>query len=318
MPPAPRQYNYAQADLAANQGATWRIVAIQRPPYSSTTANSSSKPVQLFLVPLFQAENVNLVLSGNSHNYERTVPLTNGSPAATGGITYVVSGAGGNGLNAFSGTAPAYSAFRESSYYQYAKVTVSPTALTVDAIRADTNAVFDTTTIAPSSGDTTAPTPPTVPAAGATTASTVPLSWTANPAGDAVTSYNVYRDSSKVGSSSGATFTDTGLTASSTYSYTVTALDAAGNESGPSTSASATTAAEGGHDRPAAGPGRRRHYRNLVDGDVQLRHGRRGSARPHCERLYRLDEPHHLRHRLWRQHLESGGGVHLRRPQLRR
>jgi hypothetical protein len=140
------QYNFAQADLAAHQGNRWRIVAIQRPAYSSTTASSSSKPVQQYLVPLFQAQHVNLVLSGNSHNYERTYPLINGVPT-TGGITYLVSGAGGNGFNAFSGTAPAYSAFRESSYYQYTKVTVSPTALTVSGIRADTNAVFDTTTI---------------------------------------------------------------------------------------------------------------------------------------------------------------------------
>ena len=49
------QYTFAQNDLAAHQGDTWRIVAIQRPPYSSTSANSSSKPVQQYLVPLFQA-----------------------------------------------------------------------------------------------------------------------------------------------------------------------------------------------------------------------------------------------------------------------
>jgi hypothetical protein len=86
------------------------------------------------------------VLSGNSHNYERTVPMTNGV-ATAGGITYLVSGAGGNGFNLFTIPAPAYTAFREATYYQYLKITVSPTSLTVDAVRADTNAVFDTTTI---------------------------------------------------------------------------------------------------------------------------------------------------------------------------
>ena len=144
------QYNFAQADLAAHQNDPWRIVAIQRPPYSSTTANSSSKPVQQYLVSLFESEHVDLVLSGNSHNYERSFPLVGGNPVTTGGIVYVVSGAGGNGFNAFNDTTfprPAWSAMRESSYYEYAKVTVSPTALTVAAVRADTNAVFDTTTI---------------------------------------------------------------------------------------------------------------------------------------------------------------------------
>ena len=180
--PAAINTTFAQADLAAHQGATWRIVSIQRPAYSSTSANSSSKPVQQYLVPLFQTENVQLVLSGNSHNYERTYPLTNGV-ATAGGVTYLVTGAGGNGFNAFTGTAPAYSAFRESSYYEYAKVTVSPTALTVAAIRADTNAVFDTTTIsapAGGGGDTTPPTAPTSLTATAVDSGQIDLAWTAS------------------------------------------------------------------------------------------------------------------------------------------
>jgi hypothetical protein len=140
------QYAFAQADLARHQRDKWRIVAMQTPPYSSSSAVSSSKAGRSDLVPLFQAQHVNLVLSGNSHNYERTVPMTNGV-ATAGGITYLVSGAGGNGFNLFTIPAPAYTAFREATYYQYLKITVSPTSLTVDAVRADTNAVFDTTTI---------------------------------------------------------------------------------------------------------------------------------------------------------------------------
>ncbi len=144
--PGSDQYNFAQSDLAAHQGDAWRIVVSPRPPYSSTSANSSSKQVQQSLVPLFQAQNVNLVLSGNSHNYERTVPLTNGVQAS-GGITYLVSGGGGNGFNAFGSFTQPWTAFRESSYYEYVKVTVTPTSLTADAIRSDTKAIFDTTTI---------------------------------------------------------------------------------------------------------------------------------------------------------------------------
>lgn len=140
------QYNFAQSDLAAHQGDVWRIVVLQRPPYSSATSNSSSKAVQQYLVPLFQTNRVNLVLSGNSHNYERSYPLVNGAPA-TGGTTYIVSGAGGNGFNPFALPQPAWSAFRESSFYEFARVTVTPTALTVAAVRADTNAVVDSTTI---------------------------------------------------------------------------------------------------------------------------------------------------------------------------
>jgi hypothetical protein len=98
-------------------------------------------------VPLFQAQRVDLVLSGNSHNYERTFPLTEGVQVARGGITYVVSGGGGNGFNAFGAYTQPRTAFRESSYYEYTKITVAPTGLTVDAVRSDTNSIFDTTTI---------------------------------------------------------------------------------------------------------------------------------------------------------------------------
>jgi poly(hydroxyalkanoate) depolymerase family esterase len=74
-----------------------------------------------------------------------------------------------------------------------------------------------------------------------TTDTTVSLSWTAV---SGATGYNVYRGGVKVnGSAVGATsFTDTGLSPSTTYSYTVRAVNAAG-ESPSSNPVSATTAA---------------------------------------------------------------------------
>jgi hypothetical protein len=145
--PGSEQYNFAQADLAAHQGDAWRVVVSPRPPYSSTSANSSSEATRQYLVPLFEAQNVNLVLSGNSHNYERTFPLTGGVQVTSGGITYVVTGGGGNGFNAFGSYTQPWTAFRESSYYEYTKVTVTPTSLVIGGVRADTNTVFDTATI---------------------------------------------------------------------------------------------------------------------------------------------------------------------------
>ncbi len=186
------QYNFAQADLAANQGEKWRIVAIQRPPYSSTTNNSSSRLAQV-LVPLFQAYRVNLVLSGNSHNYERSYPLTNGVQDNTNGITYIVSGGGGSGFDAFTAAypEPAWSAFRESDYFEFAKITVSPTTIHVDAIRADTDTVLDSTTItasptAPASDFSITSSPPSASvAAGSTASATIATSVTSG-AGETV------------------------------------------------------------------------------------------------------------------------------------
>jgi hypothetical protein len=144
--PGSAQYAFARSDLAAHQASAWRIVVIHQPLYSSTTPRSSSPALRAALAPLFQQQRVDLVLSGNVHNYERTRPLIDGRPAE-GGVTYVVSGGGGNGLNPITLPKPAYSAFREAVYYEFVRVTVTPGALVVDAIRADTGGVFDTATI---------------------------------------------------------------------------------------------------------------------------------------------------------------------------
>ncbi|MGO4276113.1 discoidin domain-containing protein, partial [Paenibacillus sp. TAF58] len=72
-------------------------------------------------------------------------------------------------------------------------------------------------------------------------------SWTASTDNVAVTEYNVYRDGTLVGSSTTTSYSDTGLNASTAYSYTVKAVDAAANLSAASNTASATTLAGGGN-----------------------------------------------------------------------
>jgi hypothetical protein len=94
--------------------------------------------------------------------------------------------------------------------------------------------------------DTTAPSAPTAVTASSPTSSTVALSWTASTDAVGVTGYRVRRDGVVVGTPTGTTFTDTGLAAATSYPYTVTALDAAGNESAPSTQVTVTTAAASG------------------------------------------------------------------------
>ncbi len=87
--------------------------------------------------------------------------------------------------------------------------------------------------------DTTAPSAPTgLVATGG--AGQVALSWTAATDNVGVTRYNVIRDGVPVGTATGTTFTDSSVVAGSSYSYTVTAQDAAGNVSAPSGSATAT------------------------------------------------------------------------------
>jgi glucoamylase len=90
----------------------------------------------------------------------------------------------------------------------------------------------------------TAPHAPTGLTVGTVTATTVPLSWTASTTSGtyAVAGYYVLRNGSVVGSTTGTSYTDTGLTPATTYTYTVKAYDTNGDVSAASSSVSATTA----------------------------------------------------------------------------
>jgi chitodextrinase len=108
------------------------------------------------------------------------------------------------------------------SYYVRAYDTagnLSPASSTVSAMPVDT-------------------TPPSVPSS--VTASPgdgqVALSWSASTDNVGVAGYKVFRSGKLIGSTSSTSYSDTGLTDGTTYSYTVTAYDAAGNTSAQSTS----------------------------------------------------------------------------------
>src|SRR5439155_10987129 len=90
--------------------------------------------------------------------------------------------------------------------------------------------------------DTTPPSPPiglTGAAAGSTGAN---LSWGASTDNVGVTGYIMRRNGVQVATPATTSYADTGLSAATTYSYTVAARDAAGNTSPDSTSVSVTTA----------------------------------------------------------------------------
>jgi chitodextrinase len=89
--------------------------------------------------------------------------------------------------------------------------------------------------------DTTAPSVPGNLRSTGVTASSVALAWNASTDNVGVTGYNVYRGGTLVTTVTGTTYTDTGRAASTAYTYTVRARDAAGNLSGVSNSVTATT-----------------------------------------------------------------------------
>ncbi len=106
------------------------------------------------------------------------------------------------------------------------------------------------TVTTPSGADTTPPSTPASLSATAASSSQMNLSWTASTDNVGVTGYRVERCQgascttfAQIATPATTTYSDTGLSASTNYSYRVRATDAAGNLSGYSNTASATTSA---------------------------------------------------------------------------
>jgi len=89
--------------------------------------------------------------------------------------------------------------------------------------------------------DTQAPTVPNGLVAKTVSSSQINLSWAASTDNKGVTGYKIYRNGSLGGTFVTTAYSDSGLMAGTSYSYTVTAYDAAGNNSGNSAAVSATT-----------------------------------------------------------------------------
>ncbi|UJF34904.1 discoidin domain-containing protein [Paenibacillus hexagrammi] len=123
-------------------------------------------------------------------------------------------------------------------------------------------------------GDTQAPSVPGNLTAVAASSSQINLSWNASSDNVSVTGYEVYRDGKLIATTTSASYNDTGLKASTAYSYTVKAKDGAGNLSEASNTASATTSPKmldrtgwTAESTPSSGDA----ASNLLDGNMDTR-----------------------------------------------
>lgn len=216
-------------------------------------------------------------------NGNKAAMTTNNDGSITSdGIWLVCNGNGGNTFNPnlytgapnlASGVFPAnstYCDYSTATVYGYSTlVYTSNTRITFRAYSRGTSGTAPATqlgstlvigTTASGGGtDTSAPTAPTAVHTTAVTSSSVALAWTAssdvNDPATAIT-YQVLRNGVVVGTTAaGATsFTDTGVLASTTYNYTVKALDPAGNVSGASAPLAVTTSVPSGDTTPPSVP----------------------------------------------------------------
>ncbi|NLN78175.1 MAG: hypothetical protein GX141_04590, partial [Armatimonadetes bacterium] len=169
-------------------------------------------------------------ITGTIRNSYNNDPLSGVTVAMTGGPSTTTNA---SGVYTFSGLEPGSKTLTVSK----AAFATQTAAVTVTA---GATATKNFTLV---STDTTAPTVPANLTANATSPSQINLAWSASTdsGGAGLAGYIVYRGGVEVGRVATTSYSDNGLTANTAYSYTVKAYDNAGNISGASNTASATT-----------------------------------------------------------------------------
>jgi hypothetical protein len=223
------------ADAPLSAGGPWimQMVAF-RAAGGSSTGDTQPPTAPTGLTAAAAGTTVNLTWTASTDN--------------TGVASYVVDRCQGAGCTTFTQTGTS-----ATTAYSVTGLTASTSySFRVRAVDAAgnmsgySNVVTATTA---TSSDTQPPTTPTNVAGTAVSSTQINLTWTASSDNSGVTGYVVERcqgagcgSFAQVGTPTAAAFSDTtGLVASTSYSYRVRAKDAAGNLSGYSTVASATT-----------------------------------------------------------------------------
>jgi predicted phosphodiesterase len=150
---ASEQYKWLDNALA-NSTAKWKICYHHHPCFSSDSDDYGNtwKGTSTFgalkhkpLIGLYEKHNVDLVMNGHIHLYERTYPIRGGKIDAKRGVTYLTSGGGGGSLEDFD-PAPAYFKNQGRVDYHFCYFTVHEGVLEGKAFDADCR-LFDQFTL---------------------------------------------------------------------------------------------------------------------------------------------------------------------------
>ncbi|MGW3559719.1 chitinase [Streptomyces sp. NPDC000963] len=183
--------------------------------------------------------------SDNARCSQTVTVKPNSTYALSGWVrgSYVYLGATGTGttdVSTWTGSAPDWQKLNTS--FTTGPSTTSVTIYTHGWYGTPAYQADDLSLYGPGGDPVQLPAAPTGLAAGSPTSTTVPLTWSAVPG---ATSYHVYRGTTKIQTVTGTSATATGLTASTAYTFQVSAANAAG-ESPKSAAVTATTTAGGG------------------------------------------------------------------------
>src|SRR5213078_2873945 len=244
---APAGTTFSDTGLTASTSYSYRVRATDAAnnlsAYSSTASASTPAPPDT-TPPTAPANLTSTAASASQINLAWTASTDN-----VGVTGYRVERCQGAGCSNFAQiAAPAGTTFSDtgltaSTSYSY-RVRATDAANNLSAYSSTASAST------PAPPDTTPPTAPANLTSTAASASQINLAWTASTDNVGVTGYRVERcqgagcsNFAQIAAPTGTTFSDTGLTASTSYSYRVRATDAANNLSAYSNTASASTPA---------------------------------------------------------------------------
>ncbi len=103
--PGSQQYKWFVADLKkARSHSEWIFVFMHQPPYSECWSGGyydGEPPLRKYIVPLMEANGVDIVFSGHTHDYERGLPHPPYDPKTGKGnnAVYIITGGGGATLD---------------------------------------------------------------------------------------------------------------------------------------------------------------------------------------------------------------------------
>jgi hypothetical protein len=236
------QYDWLVGELTDNT-AVCTLVYFHHPRYSVGPQGDTDYMNAIW--ELLAQHGVDIVLTGHDHSYQRWVPLDGAGAPDPWGMTQFVVGTGGHGVQNFVRTDPrmvigfgqglaAFGALRlelnqYSADYQFVNIQGS---------------VADSGSVACNGAppDVTPPSTPGNLSATSNSSAEVNLTWNASTDNVAVTAYEIYRNGTLLtDNSSTPNYTDTNVSAGTTYQYQARARDASGNLSGFSNTVTVTT-----------------------------------------------------------------------------
>jgi len=216
--------------LSSTTGSTISFTAPNNSGTYTVTARSVADPSQQATATITSTLSITVAPHTATLNTGGSVAIT-ATLVGAGSVTWTSTG------GSISGTGLSVTYLAPGGAGSY---TVTATS-TLDGATSDSSTI--TVVIPPA--DSTAPSTPTNLTAAAISSSQINLSWSASTDNIGVAGYKIFRNGAQVGTAPLLSYSDTGLAAATPYSYTVSAYDAAGNESGQSSPANATTSATG-------------------------------------------------------------------------